>query len=329
MIRLACIGLGEESLRQLAPRLRGAELLSAEGPALPEACDAAAFLGPAGGDAARMDAFLSAGKPVLVSTDHLCSRAAFDRAFAAGRGARLMIANPDRFLPSRRLVRRELAEKLGEPGLVRSHRWYSQGAETADVALLRELDVALWLFAQAPNVVYAVEQTAGAGRLVGLLVHLGFPQGGMALLEQAALPPGDGYRSLSVIGSAGAAYADDHQNLQLLYRGGPPQAVGPDEAVTALAALVRQFVDALASNIEGPASLAEWGAVLNVADAVQESLTARRAVATGGLDDPGQSLPLVGRGKPEVQGREAVPAARGASEADGNRCAACDRVDDP
>ena len=43
----------------------------------------------------------------------------------------------------------------------------------------------------------------------------------MALIDCAqTLPQGDGYFSLSLIGSTGAAYADSHHNRQLLYGGG-------------------------------------------------------------------------------------------------------------
>jgi predicted dehydrogenase len=132
----------------------------------------------------------------------------------------LTSTNPDRLLPSRRLIRQQLeAGRLGEPGLVRSHHWTSDGGDPFD-AIRHDVDVAIWLIGRAPNVVYAIAR-AGSCQL-----HLGFPGGPMALIERATdLPAGDGYRSLSVIGSCGAAYADDHQNVQLLYRGGPARAV--------------------------------------------------------------------------------------------------------
>ena len=48
-------------------------------------------------------------------------------------------------------------------------------------------------------------------------VHLGFPEGGMALMDDAqTLSGGDGCFSLSMIGSTGAAYANDLFHLVLL-----------------------------------------------------------------------------------------------------------------
>ena len=57
------------------------------------------------------------------------------------------------------------------------------------------------------------------------VVHLGFPDGGMAVLDvTTALPDGEGYWSLQLIGADGAVYADDQHNMQLLYAGGSPAA---------------------------------------------------------------------------------------------------------
>src|SRR5262249_44090281 len=129
--------------------------------------------------------------------------------------------------------------------------------------------------------VYAAGQTEGPGSLVQ--VHLGFPGGAMALIEHTdRLPPGDGYQSLAVIGTAGAAYADDHQNMQLAYRGGRPQAVRTEEEAGALAALVQDFADALRAGRDLSASVPAWQGVLAVADAARRSLASRQAVPLEG-----------------------------------------------
>ena len=130
----------------------------------------------------------------------------------AGAEAREIVINPDRFLPSRQLIRQQFdTGKLGEVGLIRVHRWEPRGSASADdvhglpASLLRDLDVVLWLIGHSPDAVYAVEQTDSnpsnsRGRF--LQVHLGFPSGAMALLDFAdRLPPGEGYQSLSLIGS--------------------------------------------------------------------------------------------------------------------------------
>jgi hypothetical protein len=194
-------------------------------------------------------------------------------------GVRCAIVNPDRYLPSRQLIRKQLGGPLGEAGLIRLHRWQPAGA-APEVAgfpepLLRDLDTTLWLAGRRPDRVFAVGQTDAVGRSVQL--HLGFPRGGMALVDfDGRLPAGDGYQSLSVIARSGAAYADDHQNAQLLYRGGTAQAVRTGEHAGQLAAIAQEFVNALA---EGRGlSEGAWPDVFAVADAAGNSLAAGRAV---------------------------------------------------
>ena len=102
----------------------------------------------------------------------------------------------------------------------------------------------------------------------------------MALIDYSStLPGGSGYQSLSVIGSAGAAYADDHQNTQLLYQGEHPRAVRTDEGVRQLVNLTQDFVDALQANRDLVLSISSWRKTLSVVRAVKESLASRQAVA--------------------------------------------------
>ncbi|MGI8977993.1 MAG: Gfo/Idh/MocA family protein [Pirellulaceae bacterium] len=180
-------------------------------------------------------------------------------------------------LPSRQFIKRELdAGKLGEPGLIRIHHWEEAGGEldaahALPSALLQQIDVILWLMGKSPTVVYAVEHGERARNRQGryLQVHLGFPGDAMALLDYSSLhPPGDPYRSLHVIGSAGAAYADDQQNMQLLYKGGQARGVMAKEG----AASGHGFAD----------MTADWDKALAVADAVQQSLQTRQAVSLEG-----------------------------------------------
>jgi predicted dehydrogenase len=204
---------------------------------------------------------------------------------ARAAGVQFAVVNPDRYLPSRQLIRQQLGNAIGEPGLIRLHHWLPAGS-APDAAglpdpLLRDLDVTLWLAGRRPEHVYAVERRVD-GRYVQ--VHLGFPGGAMALLDFTdRLPGGDGYQSLSVIASSGAAYADDHQNVQLLYRGGHPQAVRTGEQAGQLAAIAREFVDALRAGRDlMTANAATWKDVFTVADAVRQSLASGRAVALEG-----------------------------------------------
>ena len=71
-----------------------------------------------------------------------------------------------------------------------------------------------------------------------------------------------------VIGSAGAAYADDQQNMQLLYKGGQARGVMAQEI--------------LASGHDVAGMITDWDGVLHVAAAVLLSLQSRQAVSLEG-----------------------------------------------
>ncbi len=210
----------------------------------------------------------------------------------SGNESQVVVVNPDRFLPSRQLIRQQIdSGKLGEIGLIRIHRWEPNVGHVSNVpdlnehvenvphedagvptGLLRDLDLVLWLVGKLPDAIHAVEQNDASGRFVQ--VHLGFPGGTMALLAYSdRLPAGDGYQSLSVIGSAGAAYADDHQNMQLVFRGGRPQAVRADETGRRHSAAVQERIETLQAGHDVAASVAEWQSVLKVADAVRRAMT--------------------------------------------------------
>ena len=186
---------------------------------------------------------------------------------------RCTIVNFDRYLPSRQLIRQQLdAGKLGEPGLIRVHRWEPAPAERMSAAFRRDLDCVLWCFGRLPEKVYAVENVAG------VQVHLGFPGGGMATLDHAdRLLPGDGYGSFSVIGARGAAYADDHLNMHLAFHGGPSRAIRAEETAVALSAGIQAFVNVESENPQPP-----WRQTLAVAEAIRTSLRTRRAVSGEG-----------------------------------------------
>ncbi|MFN0021982.1 MAG: hypothetical protein ACKVP0_27355 [Pirellulaceae bacterium] len=179
-------------------------------------------------------------------------------------------------LPSRKLIKRELdAGKLGAPGLIRIHHWEAGGevdaASKLPLALLQQLDVILWFMEKPPTVVYAVEHGDKSKSKQGryIQIHLGFPGDAMALLVYSSLhPPGDPYRSFHVIGSAGAAYADDQQNMQLLYQGGQPRGVIAAEK------------PAGGDDLRGTTQ--DWKNVMAVADAVQRSLDSRQSVSLEG-----------------------------------------------
>ncbi len=156
-----------------------------------------------------------------------------------------------RFEASVRAVRESLqAGQLGAPCLLRIHCWTAMPeSASASVAssqsdrreedLAAQLDLALWLFDRWPETVYATGPRKNAES--DLLVHLGFPDGGMAVIDFARLPPGGDYYSLHLIGENGAAYADDHRNVSLLYGGGVPQALPVDGNPDAISAMLGAF----------------------------------------------------------------------------------------
>jgi predicted dehydrogenase len=269
-------GLDELAGRELASRLRGAVVEIGSAP--PEDCAAAVFAGTEQPEYRLIERWLSAGKHVLVAAAATPSPQLLE-AVSAHRGAGMLtVVNPDRYLPSRQLLRQQLdAGRLGEVGLVRVHRWESAGDHRTEPLgltppLLRDLDLVCWLLGKQPERVYA----AGQPERCFAQVHLGFPGGGMALVDYSGgLPAGDGYQSVTVIGSAGAAYADDHQNMQLVYRGGRPQAVHAEEGVRQLATLVQEFVDALQAGREPSGAMTPW---CQLGDAVMRSLETHRAV---------------------------------------------------
>ena len=201
-----------------------------------------------------------------------------------GRGA-ADAAHPARFQADHRAVKDSLDDgELGRPGLLRIHQWFSatDGSERSAHAGLAALDLALWMFAGLPTHVYAVArptQTTDLAAAEYAQVHLGFASGGMALIDLAhTLPTGDGYDSLTLIGSLGAAYADTHHNVQLLYGGGHAQAVRtePDESVAAL--VLAEFAAAIAEQREPAVTGADGHAALLVAAAVESSLAAATAM---------------------------------------------------
>src|SRR5687768_781600 len=94
-----------------------------------------------------VNAALASGKRILVAASAVPrSEQSSDR---------LAVVNVERYRPSLQLIRQQLdAGKLGVPGLLRIHRWASRASLELD------LDLALWYFGKAAEVVYAVSNSA-------------------------------------------------------------------------------------------------------------------------------------------------------------------------
>ena len=101
----------------------------------------------------------------------------------------------------------------------------------------------------------------------------------MALVDHSMmLPAGSDYFSLSVFGSAGAAYADDHHNMHLLYRGGRPTALPADRGRLHHLAELQEFVGAIEAD-RPPAITAEEGRkAVQVVRAVERSMQSGRVM---------------------------------------------------
>lgn len=216
-------------------------------------------------------------KPLALSAD---AAAAVQRA-AEIAGVRLMVAHTLRFMPANVQVRRALDDgELGRPGMLRSHRWLRRfpgppagwkhdPARSGGLAVheaVHEIDQALWLIGGRPTHVQA-QATSDL-----LQIHLGYESGAMAICGIATgLPLGSGYYSLALIGSLGAAYADDHHNVHLLYRGGRPQAFVSDQRASAVRAQLDEFGRAITEDRHPSVSGADAVAALQIAEAVAAS----------------------------------------------------------
>lgn len=190
-----------------------------------------------------------------------------------------------RFTPSIRVIQDRLTMgKLGHPSLLRVHRWRSIHHDKRPHlahTLFADVDLALWLFNARPTEVYALARGGGGTGTTPdyIQVHFGFPSGAMALLDfSAAHPEGKGYDSLSLIGSTGAAYADDHHNTHLLFKGGDPAALISDQGYGHLALELQGFVDAIKGKTEPPVGSKDCLAVHRVIEAIGRSLHAKQVI---------------------------------------------------
>ena len=153
-------------------------------------------------------------------------------------------------------------------------------------AVLPDVDLANWLFDALPTEIHAAGHTgaeAAEDSLGYVQLHLGYPEGGMALIDRSmTLPTGSSYFSLSAFGSAGAAYADDHHNMHLHYGGGRPTALSAGQGRLHHLAELQEFVDAVETG-RSPAITAEDGQkAVQVVRAAGRSLPSGRAMRLTG-----------------------------------------------
>jgi len=266
MIRLAVSGVHGPALQQLSRRLRGAVVEP------PGERDAAIVVDYTADAVASVEMFLRSGKRVLILAT-LCPSLPFvDQlvSYARGDASRIAIVNPLRYLPSRRLIKGEIdAGKLGTVGLVRIHHRETDDSVDRSALLCSHLDLATWLSGRQPECVYATTD----GNTAYTQVHLGFASGASALIEVSMprLAPAPmsytvrpDYRSLLVIGSAGAASADDQMR--------------EPEGQLRLAVSAQEFVNDVAAGIGFASTVDQWRQALRIGQAVDRSLATHRAI---------------------------------------------------
>ncbi len=150
----------------------------------------------------------------------------------------LMPAHEWRFAPNVIPVQESRScGQLGEPGLLRIHQWATTQGCPVTLAF-HQVDLSNWFFPGHPNSHYS-HVTPDY-----LQLHLGYPDSGMTLIDIAANRPGDrDYYSMHLIGSQGAAYADDHENSHLLLgRTGLHSLISPANEVMTIRNMLREFV---------------------------------------------------------------------------------------
>ncbi|MEC7882035.1 MAG: Gfo/Idh/MocA family oxidoreductase [Verrucomicrobiota bacterium] len=184
----------------------------------------------------------------------------------------LMPAHPWRFIPSIQAVKRSVdSGKLGNPGLLRIHRWLPEDsvALSASERIMPDVDLACWLFGNLPESVWSLQSAINKDYIQ---FHLGFSNGGMAMIDLvASLPAGGDYYSLTMIGSTGAAYADDHHNMNLLYNGGKPNAIRTNQGQAELVQQLQEFVNAIEEKRKMSVTLADTCRAIQVVGQVLES----------------------------------------------------------
>lgn len=200
------------------------------------------------------------------------------QAFQAA-GRTLMCGHPVRYRPSHQSIKQRLeGGQLGDPGLLRIHRWQPNTTSTPPLweDVVQELETACWMFSASPQLVFAKSTPAGAGadECDSLQLHLGFAGDGMALIDlNRQLPDGDSYYALSLIASTGAAYADDHHNMQLVYQGGPPTGCLTTESHFALTRQLAEFLAAISASRQHSIELMQ--------DVVRTLVAIQRSIETG------------------------------------------------
>jgi predicted dehydrogenase len=291
VLRVALIGAAESVRREISRRLLRATLINQSDDAnilqRLNDFDAAIIIAPEScrDVAHKIEQLLVARKHVLLSPDRSVTRELTERFANLANEAQVdfVIRHSHHDLPPMQILKDKF-DNLGEVGFVRLHCWQSKVTSTESFresnTLLYKLEQCCSIIGYAPNLVYAIERPQPSGpNSQYLQVHLGFSGGAMALIDfYGGLPRQQNYHALSIIGSNGAAYVDDHQNMQLLYKDRRPQAIKVDDTTGHWASFVQSFVDKL-YDFDRWDSIDNWRKTLQVHEAVLKSLRSGCAVS--------------------------------------------------
>ena len=245
-LQLALIGPADDLSAQAEAlrRVRGVRVAVAAESMDAAAGETAEFDAAAVDSSADAGRAIAAGKHVLVRAPLADSLEEAEALLDAAReaGVFLAVGGLPVNVPANRVILDRLSSgKLGDPGLLRVHCWSGESSRSLSSKLYGHIDLAIRFFGSSPAELYCVAR----GDQSYLQVHLGFTGGGMAVLDFSdRLPEGQGYDSLSMIGSSGAAYSDDHHNTHLLFAGGNPAAL-IDDCGEGLVHEVQGFVEAV------------------------------------------------------------------------------------
>lgn len=189
-----------------------------------------------------------------------------------------MPATPWRFIPAIQSVKASIdTGKLGEIGLIRIHRWNAlttEGTYGIPSRIIPDIDIATWFFGRRPQKLVA-QKSPLADHYIQ--IHLHFENGGMVVIDETgALPNGGDYFSLTVIGGTGAAYSDDHRNMNLIVDGVYPHAIRTGQGAVHLAQQLQKFIDTLGGSLQPSVTTQDILKVLQVSDAVVEAAATHR-----------------------------------------------------
>ena len=231
----------------------------------------------------------AAGKHIFVTTP-LAPTAEEARAIhttCTKAAVRLMVTSYFRYLPSSLTLQEQLVSgKLGKPGLIRLHHWTPSRQHSVSLIsqITAEIDVINWLMDMMPEIIFTLGQKNPDAQPGDIQIHLGYPTGAMAVIDIAHTLPvnSDPYYSLTLIGSTGAAYADDHRNVQLLFQGKTATAPKLEFTSQVLRQQLCEFSESILNNRQPTSNGHTDEQALLVARGAADSLQAGRPVRITG-----------------------------------------------